>query len=434
MVGTVVRHPKYGRGKVLKDQNSGYRLYVEFEFGKTTWVYGYEVDSDSSTKLRKVNSEQNVPKAVDPSFVYRRMIEAFRLGIVPYDRVEHFTFGRDREIEGQLRWLENSEEGTNVIQGQYGSGKTHLAHYLYWRALREGYAVANVELDPGEVPLDNPKKVYNRLVQNFRFPVDGTVKGFRDFIRSALNKGALKDHIYFKHIKLQDNDIEHLWNWIEGSDKASRPVNAKKNNKFSQLPSMPPYGTAANIYCNLLSTLSWVAKNHFGLKGLLITFDEAEVIDMVHYKYQEKNAYNFIDALVRLSNNDISLLSPPESTKLNYFLQGPGIPFMYKDSPNLKVSFVFTPNETLDRIYCLEKVKRLQLQPISEEGLEELYSNVQSIYQNAYPTFRPSFSNEQGMYLLLSKAEHTRNFVKGAVELLDLFRLGSDSDKAEIFV
>ena len=433
MVGGIVRHPKHGRGKVLKEQNSGYRLYVEFDSGTITWVRGDEVETDRIVNQRTFDKKEIDQKINNPSFFNRRIIEAFRLGIVPYDRVEKFTFGRDNEIDDLLEWLKRDEVGTNIILGQYGSGKTHLAHYLYWRALKEGYAVANVELDPTEIPLNNPKKVYNRLVHNFRFMHDGKLKSFRDFVRSALNQGALNDHLYFKHMKICDRNNDILWDWIEGAGQASRPMKLNRDKNYAQLPPMPSVGTAANIYCNLVSSISWTAKNYFGLKGFLIICDEAEVIDMTRYGYQLNNAKNFISSLVRLSNNDSELLLSPESTGLGYLRNGPSVPFMYKNSPNLKVAFVFTPNEALDKIDCLKETCKLQLQPIGEEGLEEVLKNVRSVYNSAYPTFKCSLTTEQGMDLLLAHTEKTRFFVKGAVELLDTLRLGTDLEKAEIF-
>ncbi len=64
-------------------------------------------------------------------FKSRRMVEAFRLGIVPYDCVSDFIFGRAEEIQILTDWLDQPDSNAMLTVGEYGTGKTHLLHYAY---------------------------------------------------------------------------------------------------------------------------------------------------------------------------------------------------------------------------------------------------------------------------------------------------------------
>lgn len=124
-----VYHHKYGLGKIIGERYKGLELQVEFENGKRRWIKADEliflpVSHPSPTTLSNMSSQHQSTK-----FRYRRMIEAFRLGIVPYDCVDDFTFGRDTEISQIRKWL-LSPEGALFVTGEYGSGKTHLMHYI----------------------------------------------------------------------------------------------------------------------------------------------------------------------------------------------------------------------------------------------------------------------------------------------------------------
>ena len=180
MIGRKVNHPKYGDGVVKRTRHKGFELQVEFESGLTLWIrqdklkfideeatppfkeddwvnhptfglgrvisiepYIYqdentflvEVDFkeagpitlvQSIAKLEKVVEEEATAQVIkplsdDPKFKSRRMVEAFRLGIVPYDCVEEFTFGRDKEIKQINEWLDDPNEGTMLIIGEYGT-------------------------------------------------------------------------------------------------------------------------------------------------------------------------------------------------------------------------------------------------------------------------------------------------------------------------
>jgi hypothetical protein len=127
------------------------------------------------------------------------LIESFRLGIVPERLVTEWTVGREDEVTYIRNWLELESEGTMVLEGAYGSGKSHLLLYLREKALEMGYAVAYAGFDPSEASAAFPKRTYRKIVRGFKVRFDGETYGFRGFIEQiALRAGdeSLGDHFY----------------------------------------------------------------------------------------------------------------------------------------------------------------------------------------------------------------------------------------------
>ncbi len=485
-------HPRYGRGEVIRVRHKGFELQVAFERGLTLWVRRDEVQNSvllppfavgdrvrhpvfgegrvvsitpctysgkktfvikvhfdevglkellqDVERLDKVKVESTID--ADEKFKYRRMIEAFRLGIVPYDCVEDFTYGRDEEIKQISEWLECSGENVMLVIGEYGAGKTHLLHYAIGRAIYNNFAVAWVEMDPNEAPFHKPKRVYNHLIQNFRYydSQTGQLKRFRDFLKQVLADGAFEDdHLYFKCLVGRDEEI--FWEWIEGTESIPKPEEWIENpkgyrvNKYSFLPGLYDYSTAANIYCYLLSGLGWAARTVLGLSGLLLVFDEAESIALSYYSHQAEKGRNFLKSLVRTARDDEALMELPIlQSDLDYCRQGAGpiTPFLYKIPSGLKLLFAFTSldwNEirlrTVDKVSYIEEfdeVPQLFLERLPERSLQNLFEQVYLLYNKAYDFSGKGVDNKV-FHQVISRVEQTRLLVKGFVEALDLARL-----------
>jgi hypothetical protein len=485
MIGEKVVHPKYGHGVVRKTRHRGFELQVEFENSLTLWIrqdelivstssmpfkvgdrvkhpdfgegivtsiepyvynnentfkvsvhfidIGFKTLIGSIAKLEKVEREKRKVKSYkeDPKFKSRRMIEAFRLGIVPYDCVEEFTFGRDKELKKIVKWLNDPNESTMFIIGEYGTGKTHLLHYAVGRALYNDFAVAWVEMDPNEAPFHKPKRVYSRLIQNFKYrsKQDGQLKEFRSFLKESLAKGAFGDHLYFKH--LIENKDEIFWEWIEGKQTVPRPVEETCweyiENKYKFVPGLYDYSTAANIYCYLVSGLGWAARKILGLNGLLLVFDEAETVGMYYYKYQFEKGLNFLEALIRTGKSEQKLLETPSKSGnkigLSYCEKSKAsekTPFLYKIPSGLKLLFAFT-------IPTVEKDKTthstIYLFPLTDDALKQVFEHICLLYDDAYGFLVEDMHANEIFQRVTSEAGRTRLFVKGSVEALDLARL-----------
>lgn len=420
MIGKKVYHPKYGKGEIVDTRYKGLEYLVLFQIGIKKWVRFDEVQFESENRLNEVNIMKN-----NENLKERSIIEALRLGIVPYRYIEEFTFGRDEEIEKLKEWLsEGKKNSLFLIIGEYGSGKTHLISYLEAMALKEGFATSLVELDLNEAPFFRPKRVYREIIKSFKYPKsNGNLGEFRSFIKDALKLGYLNDHPYFKYL---EKDNESIWEWIEAKDQYAKPYEPVLSswgyfvNAYSYLPPLLDQSTSMNVYCNLISTISWVAREAFNLKGFLLIFDEAESINDASSSQKEKSD-KFIKALWSLGKNDERLLSTKSAKNLGFDIsknpRASRIPYIYKLPFNLKFILAFTfpiLDEELDI-----NIPYVRLEKLPTEVLEEIFWYIWEIYQKAYD-IRRDISPWYILDKLLEKESITRLFIKGTVEAFDL--------------
>lgn len=419
MIGKNVYHPKYGKGEIVDTRYKGLEYLVLFQIGIKKWVRFDEVQFESENRLNEVNVKNN------ENLKERSIIEALRLGIVPYRYVEEFTFGRDEEIEKLRNWLLGGKSNNLFfIIGEYGSGKTHLINYLEAVALKEGFATSLVELDLNEAPFFRPKRVYREIIKSFKYPKsNGSLGEFRSFIKDALKLGYLNDHPYFKYL---EKDDELIWEWIEakGSNTSFTAIIANQWDDYLNFLSLPPlsdYSTFMNVYCNLISTISWVAREAFNLKGFLLIFDEAESINDASSD-QRKKSVKFINALWYLAMNDERLLSTKLAKDLGFDtpqnLRASRIPYIYKLPFNLKVVLAFTFPILTSRELDIS-IPYVKLEKLPTEVLEEIFWYIWEIYQKAYD-IRRDVSPWYILDKLLEKESITRLFIKGTVEAFDL--------------
>lgn len=426
-IGDIVKHHRFGKGEVkfikpyVFNKEETYLLEVYFE------NYGLKSLIQSIAQLEKISEVNSETK-----FRSRKIIEALRLGIVPYDCVEEFTFGRDNEISQIKNWLDNQNQNLILIIGEYGAGKTHLLHYTISYALKNNFAVAWVEIDPNETPFHKPKRVYRNLVQNFRYLTNKQIKTFRDFLSEILIKYNFEDNFYLKY--LPHAKKEDFWTWIEGADYI-RPVEMVENywgyweNKYKYIPGLYDTGTAANIYCYLLSTYGWAAKEILRLNGLILMFDEAESLDLSFKFSHHLKSSNFLKALIGISKNDKNLTINPSFSGLEYSKVGKSrdIPFIYKTPTFLKLLFAFaSSSENLEiDINEFDEAFKIYIEPLDYLTLKNIFNYIVNTYCEAYDLSKNKlniFSLFKELNFNLREKNKIRFFVKAAIEILDLIR------------
>lgn len=321
-----------------------------------------------------------------------------------------------------------------------------------------------MELDPQETPFHKPKRIYRHLVKNFRYQTqEGRINRFRDFVKEVVDRGGFTDNIYFSYVKKFERNSPHLqdkiWNWIEAAEaKEVKPLPAGywEDFHFQNFPGLYDYSTAANVYCYLLSSLGWAAHSILGLRGLLLVFDEAEIVDMGNTSYQDSKGKNFLKALIRVSENDLRLTLNPRFSKLDYCHMGKGYepPFIYKIPTSLKVLFAFSSmewNYNINRVIIevvdnkgetiertpdkepkdeeLDSVRRIDIKPLTEDAQKDIIDTLCLIYDQAYDFLRDPNILARRIFDHNGKKEHrTRLFVKSVVEALDLLRFYPDQE------
>ncbi len=418
---SVIYHPVYGRGEVTATEAKGFYLHVQFSDGRKRKIrrdhVEFEENAAAVSELHIPASHTRSGNKRQPNDA-RRIIEALRMGIVPDTEMSQFTFGREREINSLKSWLEEHTDNARFIVGSYGSGKTHLLNYLRTMAIQEGYAVALVEIDGQETPFSRPKRIYRQIVQNLQVPIlkKQNRQGFRNFLRRIRRVGLLEDHSYFKHIRGENNNI---WYWIEACEDVPRPPD------YQYLPALYNYGTAANIYCYLLSGLGWACtRPQIGLKGLLLIFDEAETLFTRATYASERSSYNFLEALIAVANNRDGMTNNPKKTDYTFTNHAKEIPFQYRRPSGLKIALAFTDVSDLRRSSTLSDIEAIDLEPLDDGIFTSVFKEICQLYCEAYSFSIPDPNFLDRYYdMVMKKAQTTRHKIKGFVEALDAMRL-----------
>lgn len=445
MIPHAVLHPVYGSGVVVGQRFAGFELQVRFRDGRERYVRAdqVQVEASSATNTGSPHGVTRSRRGFAGPPVPRSIIETLRMGIVPEDRVQSFTFGRDAEITQLQEWLAAEDDGARIIQGTYGTGKTHLLNYLRSYALKEGYAVAFVEMDSQEAPFSRPKRVYAQVAQSlvYRDAATGREARFRDLVRRAVYAGLTRDHPYFSYLEESLAD-DAVWDWIMACEDAPRPPNV--NGAYRGLPALYNHGTAANIYTNLLTGLGWFCQHpKLGLKGLLLIFDESETLFGYQTRDSSVKSFNFLDALLAVTDNDPSMLSIPPGGSFITSSHAWDIPFLYQPRSGLKLALAFTNLSLYSAPTAFwgspiaTTVERITLQPLDNDALYHIFEKVRGFYRQAYRFKSDSLPLDMIFQRVLEQTEHygsLRMKIKGFVEALDLLRLHPGRVADEVLV
>ncbi len=426
----VVSHPVFGEGEVLDARWRGSELLVKFQSGLRLWLPTKRVRMIANIDdglLSKGEARMQVLDRVQAC----RMAEAFRLGIVPHQDVESFTFGRDREvgmIEEALGRLNGGQGDVYLVEGEYGSGKTHLLEYIHHRALKMGMVTSLCQFDPQEVSPHRPKRVYRELVHNLRFVENGHEYGFRDLLRRA-EELDVSDHVFLGPVidKLRRLDAaqvenETFWQWIEGESTKEYATEGRHRVRGGQrIPALYDFSTAADFYCNILSGISYIA-NRLGQHGFVLLIDEAETVTHLWDIIYLTKSVNFMEGLVRTALNDRDLKTVNDRMIHNRVRP---VPYVYRDSSML-LAFATTPSP-YDYAYIklANRVRRrVELSPLDERALVDAFATMVMLYGRAYPGFEMSDLAQKKLFrdALSHGANGVRSFIKFCIEGLDSAR------------
>lgn len=432
MIDQRILHSKYGSGIVKKTRYNGFELLVQFATGSHRWVRADEIMIETPhVPQQPLVKPLSLPHRHRP----RRMLESFRLGIVPDDCVDEFTFGRETETHELKSWLSNPHENALALIGAYGSGKTHLLNYARSYAMQEGYAVAFVEMDAIETPFSRPKRVYSQLVRSLRYRPEpkASKKDFRWLIRKALNDKLFQDHFYFEHLRGETRD-DVLWNWIEARESTSKPYSP--DTRYIGYPGLYDNGTSANIYCYLLSSIAWACTQPaIGLKGLLLVFDEAETLHARSTVTAADRSYNFLHALIATVRGDADLLEPPyKNNRFVHATHANAVPFLYRQPSGLKVLFAFTSDDGFYRSNELDSLRRLYLDALDIDGLHAIFEAISKLYTTTYGVTINDEQIDAIREQVIYQEGPTRLAVKSFVEALDILRFHPHDDPFEVLV
>lgn len=101
----------------------------------------------------------------------REVINALRRGTVPESGLDLLAVGLDRfeaAIDDELDTVVDGGAVFKAVRGEYGAGKTFFTRYLAERALRRGFASAEVQISETQTPLHRLETVYRRVTESMR--------------------------------------------------------------------------------------------------------------------------------------------------------------------------------------------------------------------------------------------------------------------------
>jgi hypothetical protein len=101
----------------------------------------------------------------------REVIDALRRGTVPASGLDLLATGLERfrpAADADLDTVAGGGSAFKAVRGEYGAGKTFLTRYLAERALRRGFAAAEVQISETQTPLHRLETVYRRISEALR--------------------------------------------------------------------------------------------------------------------------------------------------------------------------------------------------------------------------------------------------------------------------
>jgi len=420
----IVAHPIFGEGIVVATRWDQGESQVRFRSGLCLWL--------PSKWLRPIMVRATTLDQISS----KRLLEAFRLGVVPHQDIEHFTFGRAYEInelERSMDLLRNGSGGSCLVEGAYGSGKTHLLEYARHMSLKKGLVTAYCELSTAETPLHRPKRVYRELIYTLRFIKDGCEYHFRDLLRMA-SKISMNDHVFLspvlKRIKnVGDIDLmsEVFWQWIEGESTKNYAIDPQAPFRVKggqKIPALYDFSTAGDFYSYLITGISYIAFA-LGFGGLVCLFDEFETVSHVWDYTHYDRSLSFMEGMI------LSSLNKEEMKKIDQRLVHNRVrptPYCY-NTAHLFLVLAMTPIHGFRTISSIiESVpQRMMLRKFSKPELEVIFEHLLDVYACAYPDHKIESARRDTIYNAAMKkgSAELREFIKFSVEAMDWLRLGA---------
>ncbi|WBB47307.1 BREX system ATP-binding protein BrxD [Verrucosispora sp. WMMA2044] len=101
----------------------------------------------------------------------REVIDALRRGTVPESGLDLLAVGLDRfsaALDSELDTVSSGGAVFKAVRGEYGAGKTFFTRHLAERAIRHGFAAAEVQISETQTPLHRLETVYRRITESMR--------------------------------------------------------------------------------------------------------------------------------------------------------------------------------------------------------------------------------------------------------------------------
>lgn len=303
--GDDVWHPSLGTGKIVSVENRGAesRACVDFGYMKD-WVpareLGLDTDADPAPDVQGADTAgrgRDSPGMPQSVIEARQGVLALRLGQPLEAHVRRLSAGTER-IEADMARIVSRAVGGNasavLVEGEWGSGKTHLLTLLRAIASDEGMASSSLILDGGGVRLSDPMALMSKLLGSLRKPGEAAPCGLREWLPS-LRRGSADWRPTSRGEKMLASAIrtipasaladaealqvlEDYFTLDLSATQAQDKFRRQKYRYHGRLPSIKAHRVheRTDRFCDLLQ--AWTAcASRVGAKGLLVIVDELDV-------------------------------------------------------------------------------------------------------------------------------------------------------------
>lgn len=428
--GSKVRHREYGDGTVV-EISSHHGVKVDFGY-ESIWILDDDVAvaGEEPRPPRQTASDGQTPRQrildIQPDVIKaRRSILALKLGQVLEEDVCHLSVGVE-DIQDTLRQAVASAIGGRpqsiLVEGAWGTGKTHLLTLLTALAARAGLATSTVILDGEGVSLSDPMGLMEAILGSLRYPGEVVARGIGS--RLSILRGQalrLRRHVNSRIVDallavpsqtFQDPEaVEVLEDYFIMKTPAyhARAQLKKLLRRRIRLPSIG----ARNIvdrpgrFFELLMGWAACCASTNAAKGLVVIFDELDAEWAMATRQERRDS--LLNKLAELNGNNTCPL-------LLAFGSAPG-------------SDVDTIDPVRDVLTHIPWTNHIEARTPSSEQTKELGQRLQKLYESAYPDRLASADQIMVQRWINDFADRhlgeldptPRAFVRGTLERLDLW-------------
>jgi hypothetical protein len=442
MIGELVEHPTYGRGRVTALFRNGSEWLVQFESGLRFRRPRREFNGqDERNGVPAPPPVTTLAPMQRTQYEARQLVEALRVGIAPMQHIQELTIGLNEEranIRSALNQAHQQGGAARAVLGDYGFGKSHIVELVTQEALQRNFVVATVSLDLVELPPHKALDIYGGLLRHLRYP-DNDEQGILPLLdrAAALTRvqqqladlaGVTPDplNVALQVIKgTASTRQRQAWSeWLMGGRRLPQ-MNATLPRDI-KLPSLYRQGNNARQIAYLLSGISVLARLT-NYSGLCLLVDEAESYSLLRSSQQLK-ADQFFTALIYAtlqSQSRIQADTLPQHHRRDY-------PLVYGGRQSL--FFLFTATRSDNRMPLedwLETDEILELDPHhTAQEIGHFLQQIMTYHAQAYGYIADERQGQirRGAAELLALGMrnnrlNVRGVVRLSVELFDLLHL-----------
>jgi hypothetical protein len=289
----------------------------------------------------------------------RKAVRSLRVGIVPSSHVLDITVGiesvRDM-IDRQVDEAAHGRQKSAVVTGEWGTGKSNLLSYLREYVIRQGMAVAYLNLNGYNAAINHPQRFYHRIIMTLR--VSGAINGgFYQILAAAKSSPWVSANKYHSELawaisQFFDGDQQAAVKILWGTDLYWSDYGYKKQKAITRINDLGAYLKSV------------------GFKGMMVEFDELETVGQLWNSASRQSAYKILKQILDL-RHVWSVFAATE--KVNRVLVWDR---EWKLRDGIAKTFV---DDYL-------KLPVLKTPGLDQRDARELVGRLETLYRRAYPT------------------------------------------------